>query len=141
MNRLIYLLALALAACASGPLPLPPPDADVRPVVARDVLDGQWAIAAVNGRPLSGLSLTLSGKSARYQLACNSGFAAVSRNGDKLFLANTVLTEMGCEPARIQLDSDAIDILRFPMTMELTPPDRLRLINEAGTLDLVRQRS
>jgi hypothetical protein len=26
------------------------------------------------------------------------------------------------------------------MTMELTPPNALRLVNEAGTLDLVRDR-
>jgi hypothetical protein len=35
------------------------------------------------------------------------------------------------------LDDEAYAILNQAMTMELTPPNRLRLINEKGTLDLV----
>jgi hypothetical protein len=38
----------------------------------------------------------------------------------------------------MRIDDQAAAILRGPMTMEITPTDRLRLINEAGTLDLVR---
>lgn len=110
-------------------------------MVASDVLDGHWSITAVNGRGLSGPSLVLEGSAARYRLACNSGSGAVSRNGDKLFLSDAALTEMACEPSRMQAEAEMIAILRLPMTMELTPPDRLRLVNEAGTLDLVRRKS
>jgi hypothetical protein len=36
------------------------------------------------------------------------------------------------------LEEQAYAVLTTPITMELTPPNRLRLINEKGTLDLVR---
>lgn len=110
-------------------------------MVTKDNLDGRWTIAAVNGRALSGVSLTLQGGAAAYRLACNSGAGKVSRNGDKLFLTDAALTEMACDAGRMQIDSEVINVLRVAMTMELTPPDRLRLVNEAGTLDLVRHRS
>ncbi|WP_300974192.1 META domain-containing protein [Sphingomonas sp. LHG3406-1] len=138
MTRPMLLLPLLLAACASGPVPLPPPDADVRPVVQKDNLDGRWTIAALNGRAISGMSVEFTGPSMRVALACNGGAATITRNGDKLFLQQLALTERGCEPERMQVDEQAAAVLRQPMTMELTPPDRLRLINAGGIIDLVR---
>lgn len=138
MKLLTLLLPLALAACATAPPALPPPDVDVRPVVAKDDIQGRWTIAAVNGRAVSGLSLELSDQRASYSLGCNSGGGTLSRNGDKLIIGQAVLTERGCAPAVLTTEAQAIAVLRLPMTMEITPPSRLRLINEAGTLDLVR---
>jgi heat shock protein HslJ len=138
MTRFPLLLPLLLAACASAPAPLPPPDAEVRPVVAQDRLEGRWTITAVNGRAVTGLQLELTPTSANYSLGCNSGGGIVARNGDKLFIDQAALSERGCAPAIMQVEAQAITILRRPMTMECTPPARLRLINEAGTLELVR---
>jgi hypothetical protein len=45
---------------------------------------------------------------------------------------------MGCDAATTALDDEAYAIVSRTMTMEFTPPNRLRLINESGTLDLVR---
>ena len=50
-------------------------------------------------------------------------------------------TERGCDAARMALDNEAYAILNETMTMEFTPPTRLRLINEKGTVDLVRNGS
>lgn len=138
MTRFTLLLPLALAACATAPAPLPPPDAEVRPVTTRDSLEGRWDIAAIDGSPVSGPSLTFDGTTLRSQLACNSGGTRFSRNGDKLFAGPLALTERACDPELMRLDGRVSAILRLPVTMELTPPIRLRLINEAGTIDLVR---
>jgi hypothetical protein len=44
-------------------------------------------------------------------------------------------------PQGSAVEERALAILTRPLTMELTPPDRLRLVNEAGSLDLLRQGS
>lgn len=159
MTRLLLLLPLALSACAAGPAPLPPPDAEVRPVTARDSLQGRWTITAVNGvgiagaflelgtegppmveaRPDGGFNLGRPGAPTRASFGCNSFFNnGWTRNGDKLMLGAGASTERGCDEPLMRIEEQGGRIIRLPMTMELTPPDRLRLINEAGTLDLVR---
>jgi hypothetical protein len=161
MTRFACLLPLLLAACSTAPAPLPPPDADVRPVVASDRLAGRWTISAVNGTSVSGPWLELGGEGAgavtpradggvdmespqpptRAYLGCNNLLlSGWTRNGDKLVVGSSwsTITEIGCAPPVMAIEEQARAILRLPMTMELTPPARLRLINEAGTLDLVR---
>ncbi len=138
MTRTI-ILPLLLAACASGPVPLRPPEAEVRPVVAADRLDGQWSIVAVDGRATSGMSVDWQASRLGLTLACNSGSASASRNGDKLSVGDLGMTEMACEPARMALDAQVSAILRAGVTMEYTPPARLRLGGGGGTLDLVRR--
>lgn len=48
-------------------------------------------------------------------------------------------TERGCDERIIAQEEQGYAIPRLPVTMELTPANRLRLVNEHGTLDLVRQ--
>ena len=140
MNRLALLLPLALAACTSGPEPLPPPDAEVRPVVASDRLDGTWTVRAINGQEAANTSVTLGGDSLTLRLPCNRGSGRFSRNGDKMFVtAPLAVTEMVClDPGAAAAEEQMLRIVALPMTMELSPPASLRLVNEAGTLDLVR---
>lgn len=166
MIRFGLLLPLTLAACTAPPTLLPtvvhPIVTDVRPVVASDRLQGRWSITAVNGRNTVGLWLELGGEGlgtvtrtergtmvgspqprTQAYLGCNqwhpNGWA---RNGDKLTLATeaSVRTERGCDPGTVELDDQAYAVLRNTMTMEFSPPDRLRLVNEYGTVDLVRDR-
>jgi hypothetical protein len=145
---------------ASAPVPT-----EVRPAMQQDRLQGHWTITKVNGKPVQGLWLELGGeglstitkrpdggtnvgtpqpRTSAY-LGCNwlhlNGW---TRNGDKLLLGieMSIRTERGCgNPANSAIEEQAYAVLRLAMTMELTPPDALRLINEKGTLDLVRQRS
>lgn len=135
------LTAALLTACASGPPALLPPEMDVRPVTQKDVLDGRWTIAAVDGKAVTGLSMEFSGTTLSARLACNGGSGTVSRNGDKLVLDRLMMTERACAPAVQRIDDLALAVLRLPMTMELSPPSKLRLINESGSIDLVRQGS
>ena len=74
-------------------------------------------------------------------LGCNEWHpSGWTRNGDKLTLGTEMShrTERGCNAATMALDDAAYAILKETMTMEFTPPNRLRLINTAGTLELVR---
>jgi heat shock protein HslJ len=157
MLRFALWMPFAVGACAMAPAP---PVADVRPVVAKDNLQGRWTITAVNGRQVSGLWLELGGEGlgtvtkkgnalfvaspqppTQAYLGCNNWHPnGWSRNGDKLSLGREMShrTERGCDAATMALDDDAYAILHETMTMEFTPPNRLRLINEKGTLDLVR---
>jgi heat shock protein HslJ len=137
----ILLTASLLAACASGPPPLLPPEMNVRPVVQKDNLDGRWTIAALNGQPMTGLMLEFAGTTLSARLACNGGSGTISRNGDKLMLDRLMMTERACTPDIQRIDDLAGAVLRLPMTMELTPPNRLRLVNESGSIDLIRQGS
>ena len=163
MIRLGLILPLALAACSTGKVALPPTQTDVRPIVAKDDLRGRWTINSVNGRQGNGLWLELGGEGpgtvtktengllvgsplprTQAHLGCNdfrpNGW---TRNGDKLTLGVEMSrrTERGCDAASEALDDEAYGILRRTMNMEFTPPDRLRLINENGTLELVRNGS
>lgn len=154
-------MCVLLTACAGDPVSLPPPNAEVRPVVARDDLRGRWVITSVNGRQVNGLWIEFGGEGpvsvtrrddgglnvgapqppSRAYLGCNywhpNGW---TRNGDKMNLGRemSTRTEIGCDAATMALDDEAYAILNETMTMELTPPNRLRLINSIGTLDLVR---
>ena len=161
--RFALIVTLALAACSTGTMPPPAPPADVRPVVASDNLRGRWTIAAVNGRPVSGLwaelgaegigAITTRGNAifvatpqprTKAHLGCNDWYPnGWARNGDKLMFGREMShrTERGCDEARMALDDEVYAILSLAMTMELTPPNRLRLINEKGSLDLVRDAS
>lgn len=134
----LSLFALSGCAAAVPPASIIPPEAEVRPVTTTDRLDGRWTVAAVNQRQVSGLWLELSGVRTSYNLGCNIGGGELSRNGDKLFIDKAFLTERGCDAAREGTEQQAIAILRAAMTMELTEPNRLRLVNEFGTIDLVR---
>ena len=160
MIRLFSVLPFALAACAQSPGSLPPPEAEVRPVTAKDSLQGRWTIVAIDGRRTGHLWIEFGGEGlgtvtqtdrgimvgspqprTRAYLGCNdwhpNGWA---RNGDKLTFGveMSFRTERGCDPATMALEDRAYAILSKTMTMELTPPNRLRLINESGTLELIR---
>ena len=163
MIRLPLIVCCVLAACSTGEVQLPPTQAEVRPIVASDSLQGRWSITAVNGRKVSGLWLDLGREglgtatkkgdaifvdspqpSTRAYLGCNDWHPnGWSRNGDKLTMGREMShrTERGCDEARMALDDEAYAILNETMTMEFTPPDRLRLINSFGTLELVRDGS
>ena len=160
MLRFALFMPLALSACATAPIARAPFVAEVRPVVAKDDLQGRWTITGVKGRQVSGLWLELGGEGLGRVLKTGNGLLVSSpqpltraflgcndwhpngwmRNGDKLTfgIEMSVRTERGCDAATMALDEDAYAILHETMTMEFTPPNRLRLINQNGTLDLVR---
>ena len=171
MIRLALLVPLALSACVSSPVSVSRPveevrpvaAPEVRPVVAKDSLQGRWTITAVNGRQGNRLWLDLGDEGlgtvtrtergllvgspqprTQAYLGCNDWHPnGWTRNGDKLTLGTemSVRTERGCDPATMAVEEQAYAILSKTMTVEFALPSRLRLINENGTLDLVREKS
>lgn len=167
MVHLVLLLTLTLAACAvradTPPSPASagrPTAEEVRPTVTSD-FRGRWTVTAVNGRPESGLWLELGGEGlatittkgsgiyvgspqppTRAYLGCNwwdpSGW---TRSGDKLTLGLEMSrrTERGCDTATEALEDEAYAILSNTMTVEFALPNRLRLANKNGTLELIRK--
>lgn len=166
MVRLVLLLPLTVGACSARADIPPPPASAGRPVAEEPRatftpdLRGRWTITEVNGRPKSGLWVDLGGEGlatitkrgsgvyvaspqppTRTFLGCNSWDpSGWTREGNELVLGREMSrrTERGCDEATEALDDEAFAILTKPMTMEFTPPNRLRLINENGTLELVR---
>jgi len=129
-------------------------------VIATDNIQGRWTINQVNGEQVTGLWLELGGEGAaiitnsgnaifvalpqpetKAFLGCNNWHpSGWSRSGDKLTLGTELShrTERGCDAATMAIDDAAYAILRGTMTMELTPPNQLRLISANGSLELVR---
>jgi heat shock protein HslJ len=160
MVKISLMLALALSACTAVSSPAATAGPEVRPVVAHDRLAGRWAVAVVGGRPARGAWIEFGGEGlakittvgnaiyvaspqppTRAFLGCNDWYlSGWTRNGDKLTLGVEMShrTERGCDPVAEALEETAYGILSLPLTMELTPPGHLRLINERGTVDLVR---
>jgi heat shock protein HslJ len=160
MIRFPLVLALGLAACSTGETPA---HVDARPMVAREQLQGRWAIISVDGRASGGLWLEFGGEGlatitsrqnaifvalpqprTRAFLGCNNWYpSGWTPSGDKLILgvAMSHRTERGCDADRMVVDDKAYAILRRPMTMESTSRNRLRLTNEKGELELVRNGS
>ena len=142
MKALLLAVPLLSAACtAPAPVNSNAPAAVVRPVTAADPLEGRWTITAINGGQVGrGLHLELGAVEARAELGCNSlRTGGWSRSGDRLFLKEPLgITERGCEGPVMQLERQAFAVLRAAMVMELTEPNRLRLVNEHGTIDLVK---
>lgn len=160
MLRFAVLTLSALAACAGEPIAQAQSLGEVRPVVAEDNLQGRWTVIAVNGRQVNGLWLELGGEGlggvtktangilvgtpqprTEAFLGCNNWYPnGWMRNGDKLTFGMEMShrTERGCDTESMALDDETYAIVKATTTMELTPPNRLRLINEFGTLELVR---
>lgn len=160
MIRLALLLTCTLAACATAPASIMSAVGEVPPIVAEDNLQGRRAITAINGRNVTGPwlelgragtgTVTKSGNGiyvaspqppTRAYLGCNNWYPnGWTWNGDKLILGREMSdrTERGCDAAQMVLDDEAYAILNETMTMEFTPPNNLRLVNERGTLELLR---
>ena len=165
MVRLALLLLVTLAAC--GVRVDPPPLSAAKVAAAKAVrpdtrpdLRGRWTISAVNGRATPGLWLELGSEGratitrkgnaiyvaspqprTRAFLGCNSWDpSGWTRNGDTLTLGVEMSgrTERGCDTVTEVVDEEAYAILHDPMTMELASPNRLRLTNENGALELIR---
>ena len=132
-------------------------------MVVRVDLQGRWSISAVNGRHVNGPWLDFGGEGigtvtergnsvfvaspqprTKAFLGCNDWYPnGWARNGNKLAFGREMSrrTERGCDAPRMVLDDEIYAIFNAPMTMEVSPPNHLRLFNQNGTLELVRDGS
>lgn len=126
--------AVGLAACVQTALPPAP----------QPSIEGEWRVLAVNGRSTSG-SAKIVPPIFAINFGCNSG-----RSGYRIERSTLVpvgpmgTTERGCVTATGEPDEAArhedegFRIAHRPMQVTFYGPDRVRLSNEAGTIDLAR---
>jgi heat shock protein HslJ len=110
--------------------------------VASNSLAGtSWIVVAVNGRPTpagGNYYVRFSDKDVSAKFGCNSMGGQYRINGDHLSIGNLVQTEMACPEPAMSLERDGGVALRGNVRVEKTGGDRLRLVSEAGTIELKR---
>ena len=128
-------LAALLAACAPGPAPPPAPTPS---------LIGEWRVIAVNGQPVAGKARIVP-PIMSIDFGCNSGRFGFRVEGSVLKPVGPMgTTEMACvsaddSPSTVMLREDEGFRIAFrPMQATFYGENRVRLANEAGTIDLAR---
>jgi heat shock protein HslJ len=110
--------------------------------IAANTLAGtNWSVVAVNGKPAPGGAdyyLQFGDKSLSAKFGCNGMGGQYRLNGDHLTVGNLEQTLIGCPEPSATFEREASVLLRSNMRVEKVGGDRLRLVSEAGTLDLKR---
>lgn len=108
-------------------------------------LIGRWHVTAVNGRPVTG-SANITANRSIINFGCNDLLGAYRQDGERLLaITPMATTERGCvigdtdEPTEAtQREDEGFRIATRNMQVTFYGPDRVRLSNEAGTIELVR---
>lgn len=99
----------------------------------------RWTVTEINGRPTGGgrnFGLSFSNGVVTGKFGCNSLQGSFSSNGDHLFVEDLVATEMACSIPIVELEREGLTVLNSNLRMERIE-GRLRLVSEAGEIDLV----
>ena len=133
--RPLALAALLAAGCA--PVPAPPP-------APAPSLIGEWRVVAVNGQPVAGKARIVQ-PILTINFGCNSGRYGFRIEGSVLVPVGPMgTTEMACVNANespstgMQREDQGFRIAFRRMQIAFYGPNRARLANEAGTIDLSR---
>jgi heat shock protein HslJ len=100
-----------------------------------------WIVIAVNGQPItpgSDYFIRFGDKTLSAKFGCNSMGGEYRLNGDHLAIASLEQTLMGCPEPAAGFERDAGVVLRGNVRVEKIGGERLRLVNEAGTIELKR---
>ena len=107
--------------------------------IAENRLAGtSWAVVSLNGRPVPGGHLQFADRDLSARFGCNSMSGQYQLNGDHLSTANLVQTEMACPEPAMTFEREAGVLLRSNVRVERIGGERLRLVSEAGTIELRR---
>lgn len=130
-------IAFRLAACAQT---APPPTLTHPPSI-----EGEWRVLAVNGRPTSG-SARIVPPIFAINFGCNSGRSGYRIEPSALVPVGPMgTTERGCVTEQdaptdaMRYEDEGFRIAHRRMQVTFYGPDRARLSNEAGTIELARQ--
>ncbi|MEO6112999.1 MAG: META domain-containing protein [Sphingomicrobium sp.] len=110
--------------------------------IAPDKLaDTSWTVAAINGRATPGgpgyfVSFSASEVSAKF--GCNGMGGAFRLNGDHLSTSNLAQTLIGCPEPAATFERQGSAVLRSNMRIERLSGELIRLVSEAGSIDLRR---
>jgi uncharacterized membrane protein len=110
--------------------------------IAASTLAGtNWSVVAVNGRPTPGgadYHVQFSDRTINAKFGCNGMGGQYQMNGDHLAVANLQQTLMGCPEPGASFEREASALLRSNIRVKTIGGERLRLVSEAGTIDLKR---
>ena len=110
--------------------------------IASDTLAGtSWSVVSLNGRPVpagDGYYVRFADKALTARFGCNAMQGRYSSNGDHLAVAGLTQTEMACGEPAMSFEREAGVLLCSNVRMEKTGGERMRLVSEAGTIDLKR---
>lgn len=105
-------------------------------------LDGtNWTVAAINGRKTPGgpgYFLNFEGANLSAKFGCNGIGGKFKENGDHLSASELIQTEMACADPAASFERDGNKVLGSNMRVERTDGDTMRLVSEAGSIDLRR---
>jgi len=100
-----------------------------------------WIVVAVNGNPAPAgpnYYVRFTDKEISAKFGCNSMGGQYRINGDHLSVGNLMQTEMACGEPAMSLERDGGVALRGNVRVEKIGGGRLRLVSEAGTIELRR---
>ena len=110
--------------------------------IAPNTLAGtSWSVVSVNGRPVTGggdYYVRFSDKTLSAKFGCNAMGGGYSVNGDHLSVGNLEQTLMGCPEPAATFEREASALLRSNVRVEKVSGERMRLVSEAGTIELRR---
>lgn len=110
--------------------------------IAPNTLAGtSWSVVSVNGKPApggGGYFVQFSDKALSAKFGCNSMGGGYRLNGDHLSVGDLQQTLMGCPEPSATFEREASTLLRSNIRVEKIGGERLRLVSEAGTIELRR---
>ena len=124
------LLTLALVGCSV-------PDSRSAPA---GLSETSWSVVAINDRPTPGPGYFINFANRRIsaRLGCNNISGTWRLNGDHLAASDLVQTEMGCPEPAMTFERLGSAVLGSNMRVERIDGAAMRLISEAGSIDLRR---
>jgi len=110
--------------------------------IAANTLAGtSWSVMSVNGNPVPAggdYFVQFTDKALSAKFGCNSISGQYRNNGDHVAVGNLQQTLMGCPEPAASFERDATGLLRSNIRVERIGGERLRLVSEAGTIELKR---
>lgn len=108
-------------------------------IAADSLANNKWTVTAINDRRTPGgagyfIRFADRGMSAKF--GCNGISGTWRRNGDHLSASDLIQTEMGCPEPAASFERLGSAVLNSNMRIEQLDGNRLRLVSEAGSIDL-----
>lgn len=110
-------------------------------IAASTIAGTSWTVVSVNGKPAPGggdYFVRFGDRQISAKFGCNSMGGDYRLNGDHLAVGNLQQTLMGCPEPSATFEREASALFRSNIRVEKIGGERLRLVSEAGTIELRR---